>query len=168
MLQKHIFLIGFMGCGKSRNGSRLAYMTGAKLMEMDQEIVNQQGMPIAEIFEKCGERYFRDLETELLKKLKDRNPMIISCGGGVVLRDENVRLMKEMGTIVLLTAEAETIYQRVRTSTARPILNGNMNLDYIRELMDKRQSKYEAAADVTIATDGKQSEDVCKEIMAMW
>ena len=75
--------------------------------------------------------------------------------------------MKESGKIVLLTAEPETIYERVKDSTERPVLNGNMNVGYIEELMEKRRPKYEAAADVTIATDGKTSEEICEEILVI-
>ena len=83
------------------------------------------------------------------------------------MKEENVRLMKECGKIVLLTAEPETIYERVKDSTERPVLNGNMNVGYIESLMEKRRPKYEAAADVTIATDGKTSEEICGEILAI-
>lgn len=165
-LNKHIFLIGFMGCGKSTNAAWLSREAGAVRMEMDQEIVRKQGMEISEIFAVHGEAYFRDLETELLRSLKDREPMVVSCGGGAVLREENVTLMKEMGTIVLLTARPETIYERVKDSTARPVLNGNMNLDYIKELMEKRRPRYEAAADLVVSTDGRTAEEICGEILA--
>ena len=155
-LKEHIFLIGFMGCGKSTNAARLAEMTGAEQVEMDQEIVNG---------EQKGEPYFRSLETELIRSFSDRDPAVISCGGGAVLKEENVRLMKKCGKIVLLTATPETIYGRVKDSTERPVLNGNMNLSYIEDLMEKRRPKYEAAADITVATDGKTAEEICGEIL---
>lgn len=164
-LEKHIFLIGFMGCGKSTNAVQLARMTGVRQMEMDQEIVKSQGMEIADIFAAHGEAYFRDLETELLRDLGSREPMVVSCGGGAVLREENVALMKAAGTIVLLSARPETIFERVRYSTERPVLNGHMNLEYIRELMEKRRPRYEAAADMTVATDGRTAEEICMEIL---
>ena len=164
-LKEHIFLIGFMGCGKSMNAARLAEMTGAEQVEMDQEIVNGEQMEIAEIFKEKGEPYFRSLETELIRSFSDRDPAVISCGGGAVLKEENVRLMKKCGKIVLLTATPETIYGRVKDSTERPVLNGNMNLSYIEDLMEKRRPKYEAAADITVATDGKTAEEICEEIL---
>lgn len=164
-LNGHIFLIGFMGCGKSTNAAKLAEMTRARQMEMDEEIVKDQNMAIAKIFEVYGEAHFRNLETELLKKLKNEPPMVVSCGGGLVLREENVRLMKEMGTIVLLTASPQTIYGRVKNSTERPVLNGNMNLPYITELMEKRRPHYAQAADAVISTDNKTAEEICREIL---
>ena len=166
-LKEHIFLIGFMGCGKSTNAACLAGMTGARQVEMDQMIVENEGMAIADIFKEKGEAYFRELETELIKSFAGVEPAVISCGGGAVLKEENVRLMKESGKIVLLTAEPGTIYERVKDSTERPVLNGNMNVSYIKDLMEKRRPKYEAAADVTIATDGKASEEICEEILAV-
>ena len=164
-LKEHIFLIGFMGCGKSTNAACLAEMTGAKQVEMDQMIVENEEMAIADIFEEKGEAYFRELETDLIKSFAGVEPPVISCGGGAVLKEENVRLMKESGKIVLLTAEPETIYERVKDSTERPVLNGNMNVGYIEELMEKRRPKYEAAADVKVATDGKTAEEICGEIL---
>lgn len=164
-LNGHVFLIGFMGCGKSTNAVKLAEKTGVRQMEMDEEIVKDQNMAIAKIFEIYGEPYFRNLETRLLKKLEGEPPMVVSCGGGLVLREENVRLMKKMGTIVLLTASPQTIYERVKNSTKRPVLNGNMNLAYITELMEKRRFHYEQAADVVVSTDDKTTEVICGEIL---
>lgn len=163
-LKEHLFLIGFMGCGKSTNARYIAKQAGTAYLEMDQEIVKQQGMAITEIFEKRGETYFRDLETELIRSLTERAPAVISCGGGAVLRDENVELMKSCGKIVLLTASPESIFDRVKDSKDRPILNGNMNLEFINELMEKRRPKYEAAADFSISTDMKNVREICEEI----
>lgn len=164
-LDQHIFLIGFMGCGKSTCAACLSRMTGAEQMEMDQEIVKRQGMEIAEIFRAHGEGYFRDLETDLIKEIGNMEPMVVSCGGGAVLREENVALMKAAGRIVLLTAEPETVFDRVKESSDRPVLNGNMNLSYIKELMETRRPRYEAAADVAVATDGRTAEEICEEIL---
>ncbi|MDO5416600.1 MAG: shikimate kinase [Lachnospiraceae bacterium] len=162
---KHIFLIGFMGAGKSTVAAKLKELLQVRQLEMDQVIVEQKKMPIAEIFEKHGEAYFRDLETGLLLALQQEKQAVISCGGGVVVREENVRSMKENGRIVLLTAEPETIYSRVRYSKERPILNQNMSVDFIRELMEKRRTLYEAAADITVSTDGKSAAEISREIL---
>lgn len=164
-LNEHIFLIGFMGCGKSTNARYLSNVTGAQQMEMDQKIVDDQGMTIAEIFSKFGESYFRDLETELIQTLIGCEPMVVSCGGGAALREENVALMKQCGKIVLLTATPESIYERVKHGIDRPILKGNMNVEYIAGLMEKRRPKYEAAADVVITTDMKNIREICEEIL---
>ena len=139
-MKKHIFLIGFMGCGKSTNAKRLAEMTGR-----------------VRIFRVHGEPYFRDLETKLVNDLAEREPSVVSCGGGTVLREENVAMMKTEGVVVLLTASPETVYERIHETGDRPVLKGNMNVPYIRELMEKRRPSYEAAADFRVATDGKTS-----------
>ena len=155
-----------MGCGKSTNALRLSELTGAELLEMDEEIVKSQGMEISEIFKRYGEPYFRDLETELIRSLKDKRPAIVSCGGGAVLRPENAAAMRESGTVVLLTAEPETVWDRIRDRTDRPLLAGNMNIGYIAEMMEGRRERYEAAADLTVSTDKKTVDAICAEILA--
>jgi shikimate kinase len=166
-LQKNIFLIGFMGVGKSTISYGLKRLLGAdvRCMEMDEMIVKQQGMSIAEIFAKHGEDYFRNLESRLLLDLQKQQGVIVSCGGGVVVREENISHMKKNGTIVLLTAKPETIYARVKDSTARPLLNSDMSVAHISELMEARRTKYEAAADVVISTDGKSTDAICDELL---
>ena len=91
--------------------------------------------------------------------------MIVSCGGGAVLRDENIEIMRGQGKIILLTATPQTIYERVKDNHDRPVLNGNMNVEYISELMEKRKVRYEMAADIVIATDGKTVDEICNEIL---
>lgn len=163
---KSIYLIGFMGAGKSTVAKELVRRLDARLVEMDQRIEEEQGMAITEIFERFGEEHFRDLETELLRVLACEENVVVSCGGGSVLREKNAAAMKEHGCIVLLSATPETIYMRVKNSTNRPILNGNMNVEYIRGLMEKRRERYEAVADVRIDTDGKTIGEICEEIIS--
>lgn len=165
-MDKNIYLIGFMGVGKSTAARLLAEKLGVSCVEMDEVIAQQQHMAITEIFEVYGESYFRNLETELLRSLAKEEQCVVSCGGGSVLREENAQLMKETGRIVLLTASPGTIYERVRYSKSRPILNGHMNEDYIRELMDKRSARYEAVADFVVETDEKSAELICRELLA--
>jgi len=161
----NIMLIGFMGSGKTTVSDYLGYMLAMEEIEMDALIVKKEGMPITDIFAKYGEEYFRNCESNTLIELQSKQNAVISCGGGVVLRDENVGHMRKNGRIVLLTATPETIYERVKDSTERPLLNDNMNLEFIAELMDKRRPKYQAAADITIATDGKTIQEVCEELV---
>lgn len=163
--KNNIFLIGFMGCGKSAAGRRIARVTGRELIEMDDAIENRAGMTIPEIFERKGEPYFRDLETEFLKSLKYKKHCVVSCGGGAAMREENVRLMKESGTVVLLTATPQTVYERVRGGRNRPVLAGRMNVRDIGDLMEKRRPYYESAADCRVKTDGKTVDEVSAEIL---
>lgn len=166
-MSANLFLIGFMGAGKSTVAAKLNQMTGKKLIEMDETIVSNQGMSINEIFEKYGEARFREIESELVKTISSEGDCIVSCGGGVVIKPENVEEMKKNGKIVFLSATPETIFERVRYSTDRPILNGHMNVEYIAGLMEKRRALYEAAADVMIATDNKDADEICNEILAL-
>ena len=161
----NIVLIGFMGAGKSAISDFLSTMFDMRLVEMDQEISERQEMSIPDIFATYGEEYFRNLETELLRELRAENGCVISCGGGVALREENVAEMKKNGRVVLLTASPETIYERVKDSNDRPLLNGNNNVEFIADLMEKRREKYEAAADVVIRTDHKTVLQSCEELI---
>lgn len=161
----NIFLIGFMGVGKSTIAKLLAKRLGANLIEMDETIEAESGMSINQIFEEYGESHFRDLETALVKRVSQEGGAVVSCGGGAVLRLENVELMKKSGKIIFLSATPETIYDRVKNSTNRPLLNGNMNVEYIRGLMERRREVYENAADVVICTDGKWKAQIVEEIL---
>lgn len=122
-------------------------------------------MQISRIFETYGEEYFRRLETELLLELQERENLVISCGGGAPLRACNVEAMKKSGKVVFLTATPETVLERVRNSHDRPVIEQNKNAGFIAELMEQRREKYEAAADATVATDGRRPEEICGEIM---
>lgn len=161
---KNIFLIGFMGAGKSTVAACLKKEYGMQLIEMDEQIVHQEGMSISEIFETKGEEYFRRLETELLKGLMDQENRVVSCGGGAAMRQCNVETMKKSGVIVYLSAAPETVYGRVKNSHDRPLLEGNMNVDYIAGLMERRLPRYLAAADMTVKTDGREVKEICREI----
>ena len=132
---------------------------------MDDLLAERAGKPITQIFAEDGEEVFRQMETALLREIGAGEPALVSCGGGVVLRPENVEIMKTTGTILMLSATPQTIFQRVRHSTKRPILNGNMNVEFIAELMTKRDPAYRAAADVTVSIDGKTSDIVAKELV---
>lgn len=162
---KHIILIGFMGVGKSTISRELMYQSSRSEIDTDCWIEEREGRSIAEIFAAEGEEYFRDLETALIDELGDMKPAIVSCGGGMALRELNVRKLQAMGNVVLLTAKPETIFERVRYNTDRPLLNNNMNVEYIADLMEKRRPFYEHAATVTVATDNKMISDIAKEIL---
>ena len=151
----NIVLIGFMGAGKSTISDYLSTMFDMDIVEMDQVIAEREEMSIPDIFATYGEEYFRDLETNLLIEMQSHKNAVISCGGGAALRERNVAEMKKNGRVVLLTATPETIFERVKDSNDRPVLNGRKNVKGISELMEQRREKYEAAADIVINTDDK-------------
>lgn len=161
----NIFLIGFMGSGKSTISEYLHQHYAMEKIEMDSLIEKREGMRIFEIFQVHGEPYFRDLETKLLTELQQKNNVVVSCGGGTPMREENVIQMKKNGKVVLLLASPQTIYERVKDSHDRPLLEGHKDVAYISELMKQRQEKYEAAADFMIHTDGKESAQICEELV---
>ena len=161
----NIVLIGFMGAGKTSISEYLKTLFAMDIIEMDQIIAEREGMSIPDIFEVHGEQYFRDLETNLLIEMQSRKNVVISCGGGTPLRECNVVEMKKNGRVVLLTASPETIFDRVKDSHDRPVIENNKNVPFIADLMEKRRAKYEAAADIVINTDGKSIIEVCEELV---
>ena len=161
----NIFLIGFMGAGKSTISDYLKNALAMDVVEMDQCIVERQGMSISDIFETYGEEYFRELETNLLIEMQSRSNVVVSCGGGVPMRERNVAEMKKNGRVVLLTAKPETILERVKDNHDRPLLENNKNVSFIADLLEKRRAKYEAGADIVIQTDGKSELEICEELI---
>lgn len=166
-MKKSVFLIGFMGVGKSSITLELGRLLGLDTVEMDEFIVQQEKRSIPEIFDQDGEAYFRQVESAAVVTLGAGEPRVISCGGGVPLREENVKNMKKYGTVVLLTARPETIFQRVCHDRNRPLLKDNMNVDYIASLMAQRQPYYDRAADFAVATDGKTTAEISREVAAL-
>lgn len=162
----NLVLIGFMGAGKSTVSGYFSRMFAMDVVEMDEIIAGREGMSISDIFETRGEEYFRDCETNLLIEMQSRKNVIISCGGGVPMRERNVAEMKKNGRVILLTADPETILERVRDDHSRPLLENNKNVGFIRAFMEKRREKYEAASDIIIRTDGKTVEEIGEEIIS--
>lgn len=165
LIQGNIAIIGFMGVGKTTVAACLKDMLAMDVVDMDARIVKNQGMSVNQIFEYYGEEYFRNCESNTIIGLQNCKQTVISCGGGAVLRAENVENLKKCSRIVLLTASPETILERVKDSDDRPLLRGNMNVEFIAKLMEKRKAVYENAADVVVNTDGKTIYEVCEEII---
>lgn len=161
---KNIVLTGFMGTGKSAVGRELARRLGMKLIELDEEIEKAEGITINEIFSRHGEQYFRDRETEIAKKFASIENIVISTGGGIVLRDENMEALREKGIIVCLTATPETIHKRTSTSDERPLLNMEDPLGRIRDLLEFRQPFYKKA-DIIVETDFLTPLEIADEII---
>ena len=166
-MKENIFLIGFMGAGKSTVARAMKKHYGMRLIEMDEQIEYQEKMSVPKIFEVHGEPYFRKLETDLLEGLSSQENTVVSCGGGVPMRACNVEAMRKSGKVIYLRTSPQQIYERVKTSHNRPLLEGNMNVEYISKLLLQRLPKYLEAADAVVSTDGKRVEDICKEIIGL-
>lgn len=163
----NVILIGFMGCGKTTVGLRLSYRLRRTVIDTDKEIEREEKRTISDIFATDGEAYFRDRETACLRKLiESANNQIISVGGGLPVREENRKLLHELGQVFYLRAKGETIYERVKDDTTRPLLQGDDPLTKIRTLLNERDPYYREAADVVIAVDGKEFEQILDEIEA--
>lgn len=161
----NIVLIGFMGSGKTTISNYLSTLFAMDVVEMDKIIAEREGMSISDIFEVHGEQYFRDAETNLLIEMQSRKNVVISCGGGTPMRECNVAEMKKNGKVILLTADPQVILDRVKDSHDRPLIENNKNVEFIRDLMEKRREKYEAAADIIIRTDHKSELEICEELV---
>lgn len=161
----NVILIGFMGCGKTTVGLRLSYRLRRAVIDTDKEIEKEEKRTISDIFATDGEAYFRDKETACLQKLiENTNNQIISVGGGLPLREENRRLLHELGQVFYLCAEGKTIYERLKDDTTRPLLQGSDPLTKIETLLQERDPCYRAAADVVVAVDGRSFSEILDEI----
>ncbi len=164
---RNIILEGFMGSGKTTVSELLADRLDLELMDTDAAIEESEKRSISSIFETEGEEAFRDMETELLKMIVSdhlRN-MVISLGGGLPLREENRKLLKEAGKVVYLKARPETVYDRIKGDTTRPLLQSEDPMARIKELQAVRSDIYEAASDITIDTDDKTPAEIVDEII---
>jgi shikimate kinase len=160
---KTIFLIGFMGSGKTTVGELLAKKLGLPVFDMDVEIVGYAGKSVNDIFHDHGEGFFRELESTVLRNFPNED-IIVSTGGGTILKEENRIWMKENGSVVFLEASADEILERLKDDTTRPLLEGDKEKE-INERLGKRMPLYKEAADIRILTDGKNLEEIIEEIM---
>ncbi|MCR5452604.1 MAG: shikimate kinase [Lachnospiraceae bacterium] len=166
-LIENIYLIGFMGVGKSATQRALANMTGAPSVDTDELIEEKLGLTISDIFDKYGEDHFRKTETEVLKELTEKSPLIVSCGGGVVKKEENIEILKKGGKVFYLKADPKVILSRVEGRDTRPLLKGHMSVEGINELLLPRIPFYEKAKDFIVRTDDKTPSEVAADIIAI-
>lgn len=156
---RNVILTGFMGSGKTEVGRRLAKRLGYTFIDTDLLIEEKTGKSISDIFEKDGEPFFRDTETQILEELSGINKHVISTGGGIVTREENILRLRETGFIIWLKASPETIYKRVSTETHRPLLRVENPLEQIKSLLSLREQYY-SKADLAIDTDGLEVDEI--------
>ena len=164
----NIVLIGFRGAGKSTIGKLLADNLKREFVDTDEYIESTTGKTIKDIFEEGGEKGFRKIEAETIAKLSKKDNMVIAAGGGGVLKEENVKNLKNNGYLILLEATPEIIHNRLthdeKTTQQRPSLTNKTPFEEIKHLIEHRQRFYEDAADNTISTSNISCEDVIKKI----
>ncbi len=152
-----------MGTGKTAVGRELARMLHMRLLDTDAGIESAAGMRIPDIFSRNGEGRFREMETAMIREYAGLEHVIISTGGGAVLREENIEALRENGMIFCLTAAPDTILRRTEGNDDRPLLKSDDPLRKIVELMQYRRPYYEKAG-IMIDTDNKTPLQVAEEI----
>ena len=166
-LEKSIVLTGFMGTGKTVIGKRLCSLTGAEFIDTDAMIEEETRMQISDIFARYGEGYFRDLESDVIKRLAGRKGAVISTGGGAVIRRENIDLLREKGIVFCLKADIERVYRNIGANTqSRPLLSGK-TMEEAKALLDSRREAY-ANCDAEIDTTGIEKEQSADRILEIY
>lgn len=159
-------MIGFMGTGKTSVGRVLAVRLKKEFIRTDDLIAESAGKSIPEIFEEDGELRFRELETEVVKRISDKKGMVIDCGGGVILNRINVDNLKKNSRIILLTASPEAILERVlKDAEQRPLLETQDKLERIKQLLSLREPLYKRFADFEIDTSNLDVDQVVDKIL---
>lgn len=165
-MKDNIILIGFMGSGKTSVGIKLSYQMKRTMIDTDKWIEQKQKMTVSEIFDTCGEEAFRRMETECLKELiGTADKQIISVGGGLPMKEENHGLLRELGKVVYLKVTPETVYERLKSDTTRPLLQVQDPMDRIQTLMAQRAPVYEKCADRIVEVSDQSFEEILRQIM---
>jgi shikimate kinase len=162
----NVAIFGFMGVGKSSVGRLVAEALGMEFVDMDDTIVVDAGMEITAIFEERGEKGFRELEKEATRAIAARDGVVIACGGGAVLDEDNLEALRRNSRMILLTADPETILERVEADgDTRPLLSDEEKVEPIARLLRERMPRYLEASDTTVDTSGKTQGEVAREII---
>jgi shikimate kinase len=161
---QNIALVGFMAVGKSAVGRNLARKLRRRFVDVDALIEKAEGRKVREIFSQKGEAYFRALEKRKLAEILTEGGQVIATGGGIVMDDENLRLLRENSLLIGLTASTDVLVSRAGKNTKRPLLKGGDVRERVEELLEKRQSRY-AQAHATVDTSGLAIDQVVEKIM---
>lgn len=162
----NIVLIGYMGSGKTSVGRYLEENYGYTFIDTDSLIEEKEKMSISDIFKYKGEDYFRKLETDILTNMtKNLHKAVVSTGGGMPLREENVKLLREIGKVFYLEVSADTVYERIKTDTKRPLLQVDDPYSEICRMLTMRTPYYQKAKDVTLPADKKNIFEISQEII---
>ena len=159
-----MYLVGFMGAGKSTVGKALSALKGFEFIDLDSFIEKTANSKIPEIFSEFGEEKFRELETESLVKVSElKGKTVVSTGGGIMLNPENIHVMQTTGTTIYLKAGIETIWERIKDDRGRPLLNVENPLGTATELLNSRKHLYEGA-DIIVETDNLTPQMISEKI----
>lgn len=159
---KNIILTGMMGAGKTTVGKELATIMNCNFIDLDETIEKNYGK-ISDIFKQKGEEYFRQIETLELKKLNIQETFVLSTGGGIVLKDENIKILQTLGYVFYLEASIDTIYERIKNQKHRPLLNTPDPKRSIEEILSKRKKLYENSGE-KITVNNKNVKEIAEEI----
>lgn len=162
---KNVVLIGMTGSFKSSAGRIVAEKTGLSFFDADDEYVKKYGEKIADTFSRSGEQTFRQRETEVLKELAAKKDCVIACGGGAVLREENMTALKENGVIIRLHADPSVLYKRISGDKRRPVTSGKSETELAR-LYEKRKPLYEKYGDFTVDNSSLSPEQTADKIIS--
>ncbi|PCJ75561.1 MAG: shikimate kinase [Rhodobacteraceae bacterium] len=165
-LTRTVVLVGLMGAGKSTVGRRLADRLGVRFVDSDAEIEAAADMTIPEIFERFDEQYFRDGERRVIARLLTDEPCILATGGGAFLSNENREMIDASGVSVWISADLETLWERVKGKASRPLLNGADPKGVLTELLEARYPLYETAEIMVDSASGDPHEVVVDAIVA--
>lgn len=167
-MKSNLILIGFMGSGKSTVGKILAEKLEMKFLDTDLEIEKEQGKSVQDIFSEKGEKYFRELEKEMSKKLSIENNTIISTGGGIILNKENIEYLKKDGVVFFLDVAKKTLYRRLVSSKGRPLLEGDELWNKINNVLGERIEKYRNSADFIIRVGNEVPYETMEDIKKIY
>ncbi len=163
---KNIALVGFMGSGKSTVGRALSQKMGYLFIDLDRRIEKSTGRFIPEIFKRDGEDTFRQIEAAVLKDVLAAKKAVVSCGGGIVLREENRDILKQKAIVIYLKAETDELFRRVgATGSKRPLLNVEDPKAEIKRLVEEREPLYQSVANMTINTAGETINNIVETII---
>ena len=164
-LKKTIALVGMMGAGKTAIGTALAKRLGVPFIDSDAAIVEAANMPIAEIFERYGEPFFRDKETEVIQRLLEENNGILSTGGGAFMSARNRDLIAEKGIAMWLKADTDVLWNRVKHKDTRPLLRTANPYQTLESLNEERSPSYAKAGVVVESEEGITIEDMTSRVV---
>ena len=163
-LTQPVFFIGFMGAGKTSVARKLARLCGIASVDMDTYLERREGRKIKDIFAEEGEGAFRAIETDVLRELLWKDPLLVSCGGGVVTREENRALLDEGGYVVHLQVSVDEAASRISNTSTRPLFQ---DIEAARVRCAERLPLYESAANVTVDTAGKSVYAIAREVQRL-